>query len=89
MTEEEFIIKTHRTFVALYGIMPIQEQISIKANQWTEMRDAFLTTELQKMDDCPTLESAEKCWIQICSHPLLKFVKPETVNYRAVEIRML
>jgi hypothetical protein len=89
MTQDEFVIKMLSTVPALCGDHPIQDRINAHASLWTETRDALLTTEIQRMDTCPTLEQAERYWARICAHPWFKFVSPEILKKRAIEIRML
>jgi hypothetical protein len=89
MTQDEFVIKMLSTFPTLCGDQPIQDRIAARASLWTESRDALLTTEIQKMDTCPTLEQAEGYWARICAHSWLKFVNPEVLERRAIETRML
>jgi hypothetical protein len=89
MEEQSFYIKAIGTYKLLYPILDIQDEIQKKANLWTQERDAFLTTSLQKMDSFIQMGNAETCWQLTCGNPILEFVDPEIIHRRALEIRML
>jgi hypothetical protein len=89
MSEREFAVKTCNTYMIAYRTLQIQGKIIERANRWTESRDVLFTTEVQKIDACLSLQDAEHYWSRLCGNPAFKFVDPEILNKRAIEIRML
>jgi hypothetical protein len=87
--KETFFAETMETYRVLYSELQIQNEITKKANLWTKDRDTFLTSAVQKMDEFTARKNAETCWRRTCGNPRLKFVDPEIVRRRAVEIGML
>jgi hypothetical protein len=77
------------TWSPFYAELPERWDIVKKANLWTQERNSFLTSAIQKMDEFTTIKNAETCWRLTCGNPILKFVDPEIIKRRAVEIRML
>jgi hypothetical protein len=55
MTEkEEFVNQTMNTYKALYAELLVRRDIVKKANLWTQERDPFFTSAVQKMDEFTT-----------------------------------